>query len=149
MSFSFGFVAIGIGAVILVVIALVVVSQLVRARDEAAQRPREAVGGSGDPEVDRLVSEGQPIAAIARVRQLTNWGLKEAKDYVDAMPNVPPLQQAARMDTPVQAVFDDAETRALVARGAVIEAIKRVRELTGLGLREAKEIVDRMPRGQA
>lgn len=34
------------------------------------------------------------------------------------------------------------EIRALIRAGRKIEAIKRVRELTGLGLKEAKDLVD-------
>jgi ribosomal protein L7/L12 len=40
----------------------------------------------------------------------------------------------------------DREITALVARGSKIEAIKRVRELTGLGLKEAKDYVDALER---
>ena len=34
------------------------------------------------------------------------------------------------------------EIRLLISRGWTVEAIKRVRELTGLGLKEAKDVVD-------
>ena len=37
-----------------------------------------------------------------------------------------------------------AEARALIAAGRKIEAIKRVRAATGLGLAEAKDLVERM-----
>lgn len=38
------------------------------------------------------------------------------------------------------------EARALIAKGRTIEAIKRVRELTGAGLKEAKAMVDGLQR---
>ncbi len=38
----------------------------------------------------------------------------------------------------------DAEVRQLVSQGNIIEAIKLVRERTGLGLKEAKDYVERM-----
>lgn len=46
-------------------------------------------------------------------------------------------QQVRRLDATV-----GAEVRDLVGRGQSIEAIKRVREATGLGLKEAKDVVD-------
>lgn len=36
-------------------------------------------------EIRRLLEQGQQIKAIKRVRALTGWGLKRAKDYVDAL----------------------------------------------------------------
>jgi ribosomal protein L7/L12 len=43
------------------------------------------------------------------------------------------------------AVMADAEVRAALERGNKIEAIKLVRERTGLGLKEAKDLVEREP----
>ncbi|MBX7540859.1 ribosomal protein L7/L12 [Qipengyuania sp. GH29] len=40
------------------------------------------------------------------------------------------------------AVLDDADVSAAIAGGRKIEAIKLVRERTGLGLAEAKELVE-------
>lgn len=133
-------------AVVLVLVVVVIATQVFGSRDEASPPPRAVPGGSGDAEVDRLLAEGNKIAAIIRVRLLTSWGLKEAKDYVDALPNAPPLPKA-----PTQATLDvdDAEVRSLVAQGRNIDAIKRVRELTGCGLREAKDYVDRLAGGPA
>jgi len=37
------------------------------------------------------------------------------------------------------------ELRSLVAAGQQIEAIKMVRTLTGMGLKDAKEYIDRLP----
>ena len=38
------------------------------------------------------------------------------------------------------------EIRLLAVRGQAIEAIKKLRELTGLGLKEAKDVVDSLRR---
>lgn len=43
----------------------------------------------------------------------------------------------------------DTELRALVAAGHKIDAIKRYRELTGAGLKEAKDAVEALERGEA
>lgn len=38
----------------------------------------------------------------------------------------------------------DSELRALIVQGKKVEAIKKLREFTGLGLKEAKEYVDNL-----
>lgn len=43
------------------------------------------ITGDVDMEVQQLVLNGQKIKAIKRVRMLTGAGLKEAKEYVDAL----------------------------------------------------------------
>ena len=42
-------------------------------------------GGAPDAEVSALLSQGQKIEAIKRVRQKTGCGLRDAKEYVDAL----------------------------------------------------------------
>jgi ribosomal protein L7/L12 len=42
---------------------------------------------------------------------------------------------------------DPAEVMALIQSGKKIEAIKVIREMTGLGLKEAKDLADKMSRG--
>jgi large subunit ribosomal protein L7/L12 len=63
----------------------------------------------------------------------------------------PPLSQPPRAwpasAAPIRGELPDAlerEVRELLAAGNKIEAIKQVRAATGLGLREAKEMVERM-----
>lgn len=49
--------------------------------------PRPA-GGSpieSDPEIQSLLMRGKKIEAIKRARQLTGWGLKDAKDAIDEL----------------------------------------------------------------
>lgn len=56
-----------------------------------------------------------------------------------------------RPQTPISIELpQDAEVRIkeLVYQGRVIDAIKQLREATGLGLKESKEIVDRLRNGQ-
>jgi ribosomal protein L7/L12 len=43
------------------------------------------VDGDADPEIRRLVREGQLIPAIKRYRELTGAGLKDAKDAIERM----------------------------------------------------------------
>ncbi|MEZ0244250.1 MAG: ribosomal protein L7/L12 [Sphingomonas sp.] len=61
----------------------------------------------------------------------------------------PPTSLRPRMQVPTQALppgLED-EVRALIAERRHIDAIKRVREETGLGLMEAKTLVDAIERG--
>ncbi len=103
-----------------------------------------------EAEVGALLASGNKIAAIKRVRELTGMGLKAAKDYVESLPSVP-LDAARRAagGAPVDSggahladLSADPEVRALLAAGNKIAAIKRVRELTGMGLKAAKDFVD-------
>ena len=88
-----------------------------------------------------LLAQGRKIEAVKRVHKTTGWGLKESKDYVDA------LGKAA---LPALSAADEAavegEAKALIRRGTPVEAIKRVRELTGWGLRDSKDYVDALVR---
>ncbi|MFI1092255.1 ribosomal protein L7/L12 [Streptomyces sp. NPDC020917] len=107
------------------------------------------------------------IEVIKVVRELTSLGLKEAKDLVDTPPR--PVLEAVGADTaakaetalrragasvtvrPVQRMGwrDAAALLDVVLESAgkkKIEVIKVVRELTSLGLKEAKDLVDTPPR---
>jgi ribosomal protein L7/L12 len=103
------------------------------------------------PSVAEALHAGNKIEAIKRLRGITGLGLKEAKDWVDAYERsgAPPVGlQAAGEAAPAK---PDLATRLrlskealdAVNRGNKVEAIKLVREATGLGLAEAKALVDR------
>lgn len=98
-----------------------------------------------------LLARRQKIEAIKLVREVTHWGLKEAKDYVDALEasggmapsgNLPYGNR--RVPTPQAEIPADVmrQVQDLVARRRKIEAIKMVREVTNWGLKEAKDFVD-------
>lgn len=103
-----------------------------------------------------LVARDQKIHAIKIVREATGMGLKEAKDWVEALPHRLP-GAANRPATTTSPVADprlqmdvvppdvEADARALVAAGQTLSAIKLVREASGLGLKEAKDWVDALP----
>lgn len=59
----------------------------------------------------------------------------------DALIGVP--RRPAR-EAPLLAEEIDADIRELAARGKTIAAIKRLRERTGMGLKQAKETIDRL-----
>ena len=107
--------------------------------------PPKQIGELDLAEVSALLAGGNKIAAIKRVRELTGLGLKEAKDYVDSLPAggaLPPLLASSPPRPADRGSL--AEVHALAAQGLKIEAIKRYRELTGLGLKEAKNYVDHL-----
>ncbi len=54
-----------------------------------------------------------------------------------------PRQPPPRIEIPPALAAD---VQALIARGQTIEAIKHVRRVTGLGLKESKDVVDGMKR---
>ncbi len=88
-----------------------------------------------------LIREGRKIEAIKELREATGIGLKEAKDEIDRLERT--LEgTSASTSSSGQDLPDD--VRALVASGKKIEAIKALRERTGMGLREAKEAVERV-----
>lgn len=90
------------------------------------------------------------IEAIKHVRDDNDLGLREAKqavdaylagrrdfDFADAAPPTSSTTATAATDHDA-----DAQVRDLLDQGLVIEAIKRVREVSGLGLKDAKDWVD-------
>ncbi len=101
-------------------------------------------------EVAQLLAARQKIAAIKRVREVTDWGLKEAKDYVEA------LERGNTVSTPVSTASGSAAlgtadlppaVKTLLEKGRKIEAVKLVREATGWGLKEVKDYVDALESG--
>ncbi|MDX2014392.1 MAG: ribosomal protein L7/L12 [Myxococcaceae bacterium] len=108
-------------------------------------QPPVVVQGSGP--VHDLLRAGRKIEAIKRYRELTGVGLKEAKDAVEALergePLVLPVPRALpQQQLPPDSAIDDAELRQHLAADRLIDAIKRYRELTGLGLKESKDAVE-------
>lgn len=86
------------------------------------------------------LGQGDVIEAIKRLRAETGLGLKDAKDRIDQYRSGAGNGLAA-FDIGADRPLPE-EARAALEAGQVIEAIKRVRESTGMGLREAKERVD-------
>jgi len=110
-----------------------------------APSPPAALERGLQDELQELLAAGQVIRAIKRYREVFGVGLREAKEAIDglrAQRPLPPQPQpsAAPASDPAQ----DPELRAALASGKKILAIKRYRELTGLGLKDSKDAVERM-----
>ncbi|HID72756.1 TPA: hypothetical protein EYP38_02335 [Candidatus Micrarchaeota archaeon] len=78
------------------------------------------------------------------MRELSGAGLKEAKDYVDYMAKLPAFGDQASPLLSFEEVMRDyeGELRDMLRNRRKIQAIKRVRELTGTGLKEAKDFIE-------
>jgi ribosomal protein L7/L12 len=113
-----------------------------------AEKPASApdVPGTLTSQVKELLAQGRKIEAIKLARETNGISLQAAKDSVEAIEQHgrPTLGEMGMMSTVRLAQELGNEVQHLVAQGQKIEAIKRVREQTGLGLKEAKEIVDRL-----
>lgn len=99
-----------------------------------------------DAEIRALAQSGNKIEAIRRYRERTGVGLKEAKDFVDALAAGENPTVAAPMAIPPGSPSGHPaigpEIDALLIGGQKIQAVKLVRERTGLGLKESKDLVD-------
>jgi ribosomal protein L7/L12 len=83
------------------------------------------------------MEEGRKIEAIKVYRAHTGLGLAEAKAAVEAI-------QAGASPPPLSEIGGDleADLLRLLGQGEKIQAIKLYREQTGLGLAEAKRVVE-------
>lgn len=99
-------------------------------------------------QVHNLLSQGQHIEAIKLVRQQTNWGLKEARDYVNQLSHnqafdlsAGTAQSPSPLPTNVQIKVQE-----LLSNGQKMSAIKLVRQSTGWSLSAAKAYVEQLSR---
>ena len=102
------------------------------------------------PDLERITSlarAGQLIDAIKLLRQDLDVGLKEAKEAVEALRDGRPVS-LPQQSAPSLSDFAS-HIAGMVHAGRKIEAIAQYREKTGLGLREAKDAVEAIARGQA
>lgn len=89
------------------------------------------------------MSESLPIVLIVGGMRLVVcilWVLRRASDHT-----LPPSITSILIDI---AEFADPEIARLLADGHKIQVIKRVREITGLGLKEAKDYIEQLAVGQ-
>lgn len=114
-----------------------------------ATLPRPQVPDTATPELEKqiqdLLAHGKKIEAIKRLREETGAGLKEAKDAVEAMEIGRPLSTLPTHD---QESLRH-EVAELLQNQGKIDAIKRFREYTGAGLKEAKDAVEAIEQGRS
>ena len=87
------------------------------------------------------IKNGRKINAIKLYREITNSGLKEAKDAIDAIE-----QGNIRISPVVSSVDVEQRIQQELKAGRKINAVKLYRETYKVGLKEAKDAVDAMER---
>lgn len=105
------------------------------------QNPLLHLPDSVKHDVQALAQRGEKIAAIKLLRDHTQVGLKEAKAYVEQLDRAP-AGEAPPPSIRACSPEELEELRLLARQGKKIEAIKRYREITGTGLKEAKDAVE-------
>ncbi len=143
-----------IGAVVLMTFLFAFIAFTGSARRGNLYRRTEKALSSGQIEetLYEFIQEGQKLAAVKLIREACGIGLKEAKEFVDKRfagqdVSLPPLVSQSPKGAPAPAPLPEAtspseEVRKLYLAGKKIAAIKLYREETGVGLREAKEMVE-------
>jgi ribosomal protein L7/L12 len=99
-------------------------------------------------ELLRLLGQGQKIEAVRRYREATGTSLAEAKRAVDDL-EAGLTSSLGAGTSDADAPADDeltTEVLELARSGGLITAIKRYREATGTGLKDAKEAVEALCR---
>ncbi|MDR2111500.1 MAG: ribosomal protein L7/L12 [Candidatus Accumulibacter sp.] len=86
----------------------------------------------------RALARGEKIEAIKRLRETTGLGLKEAKDVIDAQTR----ETGARSSPATTSGRLPENVIAALTRGEKIEAIRRLRKATGLGLKDARDAIE-------
>lgn len=114
------------------------------AQKEPAAAPGAAEGLAG--EVKELLAQGRKIEAIQLARDRTGLPLEAAKDMVETIEKA---GAHVHVSFSFKTTFKNAkdlndQVQHLVAQGNKVDAIKLIRERTGLGLKEAKDLVDRI-----
>lgn len=100
-------------------------------------------------DVDRIRSmlkDNRRAEAVRLYMEQTGAGLKEATQAIDQIQRQPPTQVLNTPAGPFAVDLDEIER--LIRGGQKINAIKLLREQTKLGLKEAKDAVDALERGQ-
>ncbi|MEM9484414.1 MAG: ribosomal protein L7/L12 [Cyanobacteria bacterium P01_F01_bin.116] len=85
--------------------------------------------------IQLLMEQHQKIRAIKLVRTVTQWGLKEAKDYVERYPDLPPLP--VTISGPVSP-----QIQKLLSEQKYMDAIHLVEKRTGMMTTEAKDYIE-------
>ena len=99
-----------------------------RTNDRSVPLPQEAT---------LAADRGDVIDAIKITRERTGRSLKEAKDAVDVY-----LHGGATRDAGIVSIEIPSDAIASLCQGKLIDAIKKTRARTGLGLKDAKEAVE-------
>lgn len=96
-----------------------------------------------------FLTQGSKLGAVKYVKEVTGLGLKEAKDLVDEFPVILNQQDLQKQYVNQRgAIFTNHDLKTILAyldNGEKLMAVKYVKEITGIGLKEDKELVDELP----
>lgn len=92
-------------------------------------------------ELRRLIANGDKLEAIKQFRNMADVGLAEAKAAIEAI-EAGTHHGSAHQAPPRNLKQAEQAALAAIRQGNLIEAIKRYRQQTNVGLKEAKEAVD-------
>lgn len=112
----------------------------------SSSSPPPPASSAGLDGVRAALAAGRKIEAIKLYRELTGLGLRESKDAVEAMQSGAPVTAPPRVAAPSPAGLD--EVVRLARTGQLIMAIKLYRELTGMGLKDSKDAVEKLRDGR-
>lgn len=100
---------------------------------------------SFEEELRELLAAGNKMQAIKRYREENDSGLAEAKEAVEVLAaggNVADSSSSTKVTVDDPELID--EVKDLIGQGNPLLAVKLVRERTGRGLKESKELVDQI-----
>jgi ribosomal protein L7/L12 len=95
-------------------------------------------------QINAEIATGRKINAIKYYREFTGQGLKEAKEAVEAIERGQRPTFSGYQNQPVGDVMAQIEQE--LRAGRKINAVKLYREAYGVGLKEAKDVVDEVQR---
>jgi len=133
------YVIIGIAAVVAVMIM-----RALQSRADSSSAPDPTVPRTADG-VKQLLAAGHPIRAMKLAEEIAAGDPAKAQALMDELGirvRVSGTGDAASVVAGMLGPAQDRQFQALMLSGNKIEAIKRWRELTGHGLKEAKDAVD-------
>jgi ribosomal protein L7/L12 len=114
-------------------------AELVKLQPPRLGPPPLAATDDVEPEVTALVEAGQLSEAVQRVRELKGLSPPEARAWVDGLRAG---HATLRSRTPALVMrLDEADIQREIREGRLLNAIKLYQELTGAGLKEAKDAV--------
>ena len=142
----------------LILVLPIVLTKLLSGRSRNTAAVRGAAPAAGEPavaprrqdalrlEVTSLLAQGGKMEAIKLMRDKKGLGLAEAKAAVETIGREEAIATPAPglVATIQRAQQMSEEVRRLATTGRKIEAIKMLREKSGIGLKEAKDLVDRL-----
>lgn len=98
-----------------------------------------------DDQIKSLLLQDRKVQAIKLVIQQTGWGLRKAKDYVDALQQSLLPRSANISNVPDEPnEFMVKKACQLITQGRKIEAIQLLHHTTEMTLKEAKDYIDRL-----